>query len=226
MAEGVLAATEATNSKLDALTEQLVGLASWTKNMDAAVADLALTTTTLKLHAEDTAARLSLIESRPSPTPPAAGTTPRRPDGHDIDTTTRGNISEVQGPHRLPPENGMIVTQPYLRGHGEEEYYERPTHQSRFTPKMDFPRFEGSDPTIWKDNCEMYFQIYGISDLMKVKFAILNFVGNAALWLKTLQSNTGRTSTKQSNPIGAKTSSTCSCAKSSQFAKQTLSKIH
>jgi hypothetical protein len=162
MAEGVLAATEATNSKLDALTEQLVGLASWTKNMDAAVADLALTTTTLKLHAEDTAARLSLIESRPSPTPPAAGTTPRRPDGHDINTTTRGKIFEVQGPHQLPPENGMIVTQPYLRGHGEEEYYERPTHQSRFTPKMDFSRFDGSDSTIWKDNCEMYFEIYDI----------------------------------------------------------------
>jgi hypothetical protein len=33
---------------------------------------------------------------------------------------------------------------------------------------MDFPRFDGTDPSIWKDNCEMYFEIYGISDLMKV----------------------------------------------------------
>ncbi|KAK1679783.1 hypothetical protein QYE76_040631 [Lolium multiflorum] len=49
MAEGVMAATEATNAKLDALTEQLAGLASWTKNMDAAVADLASATTTLKM---------------------------------------------------------------------------------------------------------------------------------------------------------------------------------
>jgi hypothetical protein len=189
MAESVMAATEATNAKLDALTEQLAGLASWTKNMDAAVADLASTMTTLKLHAEDAATRLGIIESRPPPTPPAVGATARRPDGHGFDNSARGNIPEVHGPHRLPPKNGTIVAQPYLRGHGEEEYYERPpTHHSRFTPKMDFPRFDGTDPSIWKDNCEVYFEIYGISDLMKVKFAMLNFVGNAALWLKTLQS--------------------------------------
>jgi hypothetical protein len=38
-----------------------------------------------------------------------------------------------------------------------------------------------TDPTIWKDSCEMYFKIYEISKMMKVKFAMLNFVGNAAL---------------------------------------------
>jgi hypothetical protein len=53
---------------------------------------------------------------------------------------------------------------------------------------MDFPKFDGTDPMIWKDNCEMYFEIFGISEMMKVKFAMLNFVGNAALWLKTVQS--------------------------------------
>jgi hypothetical protein len=34
----------------------------------------------------------------------------------------------------------------------------------------------------------MYFEIYGISKMMKVKFSMLNFVGNAALWLRTIQS--------------------------------------
>jgi hypothetical protein len=62
------------------------------------------------------------------------------------------------------------------------------THVTLPPPKMDFPKFDGTDPMIWKDNCEMYFEIYGISDMMKVKFAMLNFVGNAALWLKTVQS--------------------------------------
>jgi hypothetical protein len=52
---------------------------------------------------------------------------------------------------------------------------------------MDFPKFDGDDYHIWLDNCELYFEIYGVSPLMKVKFAALNMVGNAALWLKTIQ---------------------------------------
>ena len=40
---------------------------------------------------------------------------------------------------------------------------------------------------MWLDNCELYFEIYGVSELMKVKFAALNCVGNAAWWLKMAQ---------------------------------------
>jgi methyl-accepting chemotaxis protein len=71
MSESVAAAAEATNAKLDSLAEQFAGLASWMKSMDASVADLSATTTTLKLHAEDAAARLGVIESRPPPQPPS-----------------------------------------------------------------------------------------------------------------------------------------------------------
>ena len=55
------------------------------------------------------------------------------------------------------------------------------------TPEMDFPKFDGEDYQVWLDNCELYFEIYGVSELMKVKFAALNCVGNAALWLKMAQ---------------------------------------
>jgi hypothetical protein len=74
--------------------------------------------------------------------------------------------------------------------YSDEDQHLRSGNPSRYhsTPKMDFPKFDGTDPTIWKDNCEMYFEIYGISEMMKVKFAMLNFIGNAALWLKTVQS--------------------------------------
>ncbi|KAK1608898.1 hypothetical protein QYE76_032571 [Lolium multiflorum] len=65
MSESVAAAAEATNAKLDSLAEQLAGLASWMKSVDASVADLSAVTTTLKLHAEDAAARLGVIKSRP-----------------------------------------------------------------------------------------------------------------------------------------------------------------
>lgn len=52
---------------------------------------------------------------------------------------------------------------------------------------MDFPKFDGEDYQVWLDNCELYFDIYGVSDHMKVKFASLNVIGNVALWLKMAQ---------------------------------------
>ena len=57
---------QATNEKLDTLSSQLSGIAAWMKTMDASVADLATTTSNLKLHAEDASARLNSMESHPS----------------------------------------------------------------------------------------------------------------------------------------------------------------
>lgn len=54
-------------------------------------------------------------------------------------------------------------------------------HTWEVRPKMDFPKFDGEDYQVWLENCELYFDIYGVSESMKVKFASLNYVGNAAL---------------------------------------------
>jgi hypothetical protein len=166
--------------------------------VDSSVTDLSTTAATLELHAKDTAARLGVIESHPPPQPvppppPAAsprGEIARRPDGHDIDNTPRGQIREISGSRRFPPESGTIIPHHSTYEYSDEDQHLRSGNSSRYhsTPKMDFPKFDGTDPTIWKDNCEIYFEIYGISEMMKVKFAMLNFVGNAALWLKTVQS--------------------------------------
>jgi hypothetical protein len=100
MSESVTAAAEATNAKLDALIAQLSSLTSWMKAMDTSVADLSTTATTLKLHAEDTAARLGVIESRPPPTLPTTlpttsptGAAARRADAHGNDNSTQGGKS-------------------------------------------------------------------------------------------------------------------------------------
>ena len=52
---------------------------------------------------------------------------------------------------------------------------------------MDFPKFDGDKPRLWQEQCEIYFEIYGVSKMMKTRFATLNFVGSAALWLQTVQ---------------------------------------
>jgi hypothetical protein len=41
---------------------------------------------------------------------------------------------------------------------------------------MDFPKFDGEDHQIWLDNCELYFEIYGVLPHMKVKFALLTWL--------------------------------------------------
>ena len=52
---------------------------------------------------------------------------------------------------------------------------------------MDFPKFDGSDPHLWREQCELYFDVYAVQELMKTRFAALNFMGVAAAWLQIVQ---------------------------------------
>lgn len=54
-------------------------------------------------------------------------------------------------------------------------------------PKMDFPTFDRTNPRLWKDKCETYFEIFGVSDELKPHFATLNFTDAATSWLETLE---------------------------------------
>jgi len=48
---------------------------------------------------------------------------------------------------------------------------------------MDFPKFDSDNLRLWREQCEIYFEIYGVSEMMKMRFATLNFVGTTAMWL-------------------------------------------
>jgi hypothetical protein len=65
MAEALAEQAQATNTKLDMLMEQCTSISPWVKNVDSSMAELFITAAMLKLHAEDTAARLGALESRP-----------------------------------------------------------------------------------------------------------------------------------------------------------------
>lgn len=52
----------------------------------------------------------------------------------------------------------------------------------QWSPKMDFPKFSGSDVRVWLDNCETFFLFYQIADGYKVSAAVLNMSGDAANW--------------------------------------------
>lgn len=50
-------------------------------------------------------------------------------------------------------------------------------------PKIHFPKFDGTNPKIWFDNCVNYFTIYSIPDELKVTTATMHLEGNASKWL-------------------------------------------
>ena len=105
---------------------------------------------------------------------------------HRIDMTTRdvgGGILGAHPPHLVtgtPPEHHShsYDVEPVPRGS---------CSRSGPLPKLEFPRFDGENPRLWKDRCEMYFEVYGVSDALKPRFAALNFSGAAASWLQTLE---------------------------------------
>jgi hypothetical protein len=56
-------------------------------------------------------------------------------------------------------------------------------------PKMEFPKFDGEFPRLWRDQCEVFFEVYAVHPSLKTWFATLNFKGMAASWLQTIQRN-------------------------------------
>jgi hypothetical protein len=45
--------------------------------------------------------------------------------------------------------------------------YQQHTTQHSHKPKMNFPTFDGTNPRLWKDKCESYFEIFGVSEALK-----------------------------------------------------------
>ena len=54
-------------------------------------------------------------------------------------------------------------------------------------PKIEFPKFDGDPPRLWRDHCEMYFEVYAVIPAMKTRFAALNFQLVAKTWLQTIE---------------------------------------
>jgi hypothetical protein len=52
---------------------------------------------------------------------------------------------------------------------------------------MEFPKFDGDNPRLWRDRCVLYFKVYGTHPSMRTRFAALNFQGSAATWLRTVE---------------------------------------
>lgn len=54
-------------------------------------------------------------------------------------------------------------------------------------PKTNFPKFDGTNPKIWKEKAEKYFHMFNVPDEYMVDYATLHFTGTVALWLQTYE---------------------------------------
>lgn len=52
-------------------------------------------------------------------------------------------------------------------------------------PKAVSPKFDGSNPKVWREKCEKYFNMYHILIHLWAQFATIHFKGSAELWLQT-----------------------------------------
>jgi hypothetical protein len=52
--------------------------------------------------------------------------------------------------------------------------------------KLDFPRFDGTDPTNWILKAEQFFNYNNTPDLQKVSFAAFHMEGRALTWYNWL----------------------------------------
>lgn len=57
-----------------------------------------------------------------------------------------------------------------------------------FNPKLEFPRFDGTDPKGWVIKAEQYFDFVNLEEGRKVKMAGLHFDGRASVWYRYYQS--------------------------------------
>lgn len=117
----------------------------------------------------------------------------------DDKTTTRGAGKE-ESPPAIPgfktpaPSQGMHesnFTSPNFLGidsSAQQHSFSAPSSGIYGSvPPMTCPQFNGDNPQMWRANCEVYFDVYGILPQNWVKVATLNFCGNAAFWLQSVR---------------------------------------
>jgi hypothetical protein len=156
----------------------------WRIDVDKFVVDLESTMTNLT-------SRVLALEQAPKAIPPIV---PSREEGgqasghgvtNDIQGVQLGNFSPhvtlVKGEHKISqPQPYMLKTDYTASGNGsfydagEKGYQSKNVNRDFRMPRIDFPRFDGEHPRVWKEKCEKYFMICGHLLLLYIFIAMLH----------------------------------------------------
>lgn len=111
---------------------------------------------------------------------------PTREEGGILAAPTKETTLQAAVQQEVPPGSNPQVRFPPLTPVIAEVFdmNKGTTEMGRGTwmPKMDFPRFDGTDVRIWIDKCNTFFTIYKIPEGFKVAAATMYMSDSAAHW--------------------------------------------
>jgi hypothetical protein len=82
----------------------------------------------------------------------------------------------------------MHTSPNFIRNYGGADPVDhRDEHARAPAPKIEFPKFDGENPKLWQQQCEMYFEVFRVQPCLCTRYAILGFQGNAALWFQGVE---------------------------------------
>jgi hypothetical protein len=185
--EGLVEEFKGFQLMMQQMLDKMTGFEAWRATTNKSLGLLLVKTT-------DTVVRINTLEKAPIPPPPPplpylnqaplSGASPstlaESPSGHSAGGGVLGLISGTNPPlFTLPGMNHDPSHLTFDFDSGAASH----THCHGAVPKMDFPKFDGEQPRLSKEQCELYFEIYGMSAAMKPRFAALNFTRTIALLL-------------------------------------------
>ncbi|WVZ71633.1 hypothetical protein U9M48_020200 [Paspalum notatum var. saurae] len=171
--------------KLDALLKLMEGFNRWRPSIDQAAVDM-------KHSLEALTARVEALESKPSSSSPSTSV-----------SSDQGNLHQPTLSHQGNDKGVMTLGQPLVTGESLNSKVMRVEvpHHTGFEdsksalgfekeyrlPKVDFPKFDGEHPRVWREKCEKYFAMFRVPVHLWAPFATIHFYGPAALWLQTYE---------------------------------------
>jgi len=181
--------------KLDALAEEMKSMLILMEAFNRWRPEVDHCSTELSKDVKHLTSRIEALEATSTIAKPSAPSREEegRAKGHGDDSTTQGL---VPGALVLPPPlaNGQYSgAPPHSMSMGDCSQYYFPHmpyhqhHQKDRLPKAVFPKFDGSNPNVWRENCEKYFNMYHIPMHLWAQFATIHFKGSAELWLQTYE---------------------------------------
>lgn len=182
------------SAKLEGLTEISSRLGALDKKIgeqgqriDAVQAKVNLTMASLsEVRQEQVAAARALKHSTPTtavegdgiihPKPPPPFTSPL------VSPLTSPRFTAALNQPQFDPGKSKEVPSSKERDDTSTVSREASSSKKPWMPKMDFPKFSGTDARIWLDGCASYFLLYEIPDSFRVTSATLHMTGDAAQW--------------------------------------------
>lgn len=122
--------------------------------------------------------------SAPSPSTTSGGGSPSA-DGPRPDSSHKDSGQRLYVP---PPARGrqMDLTHGRFPLSSIENFRQNSVDVFGLGPRMELPRFDGTNPKLWQTRCEDYFRLWNTPSSLWISYATSLFEGAAASWLESV----------------------------------------